>query len=107
MAIAGLSEDGPSTHCNGLDWLCSKTMNEAVFPMTYASSLSTGETEYEAQGVDLETQLSNGIRAISLEVWPCSGGTAACACVEVCSHRSCLQASSCNYSLTVAAPVFQ
>ena len=88
--------DGPE--CNGSVHLCSKRVDEVVFPTAYMSHATIENKIYPAvQNMAVAKQLTGGIRGMHIAVWPCSAdATAACACTQV-SHID-----QCDNSLTNA-----
>ena len=88
--------DGPE--CNGSVHLCSKRVDEVVFATSYMSHATIENKIYPAvQNVAVAKQLTGGIRAMHIAVWPCStDATAACTCTQV-SHID-----QCDISLTNA-----
>ena len=87
VVFYAIQESGSSSQtCNGLSELCSKRMNDAIFPMAYAAhSNLASEVLPAAQEHNLLQQLKTGIRAVDISVWPCkTNSSKACACKQAC-----------------------
>ncbi len=66
-AVEQLVED---QSCNGLDILCSKSVDQVLFPATH-NSMSSAEDEWLApnQNFNIKTQLEDGIRGLNLDAY--------------------------------------
>ena len=82
-----IKEDSAHDKCNGLEELCDKSVNDAIFMTSYASHANPDDKVMPfAQDTGLAEQLVNGVRAINIEVWPCTQSTdAACVCLDSCA----------------------